>query len=184
MIFIWIDCCRYLCKKKTRYIYLNPTNFRDNLSLVGTEDNNIWNECEGVFEHTLLQEGNFLFVCNKCNWNSKTFFEFIPNFNNDRYIKIDDSAINVGYDTNDEINLSSYISVIFSPQNQAFLYSVISPLNEKFEFVENKLFREYPDLKNKKLIFLCKEIIINDKKKTLAELNLKNSDIIYFYENS
>ena len=184
LIFFWIDCCRYLCKKETRYIYLNPTNFRENLSLVGTEDNNILNDCEGVSEHELLQEGNFLFVCNNCNWNGETFFEFIPNFNTDRDLKIDNSTINVGYDTIDETNLSSHISIIFSPENQAFLFSVISPLNKTFEFMENKLYKEYPNLKNKKLIFLCKGNIISDKKKTLAELNLKNSDIIIFYENS
>jgi hypothetical protein len=81
------------------------------------------------------------------------------------------------------LNLNNNISIIFSPQNQEFHYTVVCELNETFEQIEKKLYKEYPILENKNLTFLCKGNLINNKKKTLAELNIKNSDIIIFYDN-
>ena len=40
---------------------------------------------------------------------------------------------------------------------------MICELNETFEQIENKLYKEYPNLKNKNLTFLCKGNAITNK---------------------
>ena len=171
LIFIWIDFCRCLCKKKKKYTCLCDNSYMENIDYVEYEDSKIWNHFNGIFEKTLLKKGKHLFICNNCNWHEDTFFEFIPNFKSKRDIIIDNNIHN------------KYIPIIFIPQNSEFHYAVICGLNETFEQIENKLYKEYPNLKNKNLTFLCKGNAITNKKKTLAELHLEESDIIIFYDN-
>ena len=191
IFFIWIDICpcENCCEKKLyNYTCINPNNleFTNCIDFADYEDNNIWNHCKGINEHTLLQNGKNLFICNQCNWHENSLFEFIPNFQKKKKIIIDNSISNVStvnnFIDNSSLKLNNYIAIIFSPQNQEFHYSVICHKFEKFQSIEKKLYKEYPKLQKKKLIFLSKGNIINDKNKTLTELKLKNSDIIIFYE--
>ena len=55
-------------------------------------------------------------------------------------------------------------------------------MTDTFDGIEEKLLQENPDLKNKKLVYLFRGEAINDKQKTLAELKMKNSDIVIFQE--
>jgi hypothetical protein len=193
--FIWKDICpcENCCETKLyNYTCINPNNLEftkciDFNRFTDYEDNNIWNHCQGINEHTLLQNGKNLFICYQCNRHENSLFEFIPNFIKKKEIIIDNSFSNAStvnnFIDNSRLNLSNNIAIILCPQNQEFHYSVICHKFEKFQSIEKKLYKEYPKLQKKKLIFLSKGNIINDKNKTLTELKLKNSDIIIFYEN-
>ena len=64
--------------------------------------------------------------------------------------------------------------------------NVSGKLTDSFQIIENKLIKEYPELKNKKLFYLVNGQNIydkHDKHKTLAQLKIKNSDTIIFNEH-
>ena len=100
---------------------------------------------------------------------------------NNRNNNDNDTVVNLN--TNPGLNLNNEISIIFISHDQSFHFSVICKLNDTFESIENKLYQDSPNLRSKRLLFLSKGMAINDKKKTLAQLQMKNSDIITFYEN-
>ena len=63
---------------------------------------------------------------------------------------------------------------------QINLYIACNPL-DKFKDVEEKLYLEYPELKNKNLFFLFRGMIIN-KNSTLEENQIKNDSSILIFE--
>ena len=184
LVFMWIDVCGYLCCKKNVYKYtylyiLNNNIIQGRLILSNKKD--IWNHCEGITENDLVQKGNYLFTCSRCNYKGDTFKDFIPNFSKtDNYNNNNDTVVNLNISTG--LGINNDISIMFFSCDQSIHYSVVCKLTDTFEMVENKLIRENPDLKNKRLFYLFHGQSIIDKQKTLAQLNLKNSDIIIFNE--
>ena len=77
--------------------------------------------------------------------------------------------------------MNNDILIMFFSVDQSIRYSVVCKLTDTFEMVENKLIQKNPDLQNKRLFYLFQGTII-DKHKTLAQLKLKNADIIIFNE--
>ena len=166
------------------YSYFQGNNIYQG-SLTTDDKNNIWKYCEGIEEQELIQYGKYLFICQKCNYPSDTFKDFIPNISsndNDRNNDTNDTMANINI--NPGLNINNEMSIMLFSSDQSFHYSVICKLTDTFESIENKLYQDSPHLKNKNLLFLSKGTAINDKKKTLAQLKLKNSDIIISYETN
>ena len=181
LIFIWIDICGYLCCKKNKYKYIYSYISDNNIiqgSLIATNKNYIWNHCEGITEDDLILKGNHLFTCLQCNYHTDTFKNFIYNLP-------EEDKNNDGIDTNppSELDLNNDIAIMFFSGDQTIHYPVACKLTDSFQIIENKLIKDNPELKNKKLFYLAKGQKIDDKHKTLAQLKLNNADIISFYEH-
>jgi hypothetical protein len=200
LVFIWIEIFDYLCCKKDKYEYrclnLNYSNNQFGETVLDEyEDKNIWNTFEGVLEHIILEKGKNLFFCNKCKWNEDTFFNFTGKvlikgesevtIKNDKDNNNDNSKCHI--EINPRINLTTDktdITVIFAPSSNNYHNAIICNLNETFECIENKLYQKFPYLKNKNLDFVYHGNILTEKWKTLFELKIKDSDIVFFYEKN
>ena len=184
LVFMWIDVCGYFCCKKNEYKYDYSYILDNNInqgSLIASNKKEIWNNCEGITENDLIQNGNYLFTCSHCNYHGDTFLDFIPNLSkNDNNNDNNDTLVNLNTSTGLDIN--NDISIMFFSGDQSIHYSVACKLTDTFEMIEKKLINENPDLKNKRFFYLNKGQVIIDKHKTLAQLNLKNADIIIFNE--
>ena len=186
LVFIWIEIFSYLCCKKDKYeyrcLFINDDNNQfDEIVLDEYEDNNIWNKFEGLLEHIILEKGKNLFVCKECKWNEDTFFNFtgkVPikdiNINNSETHRV----------INPRLNLNTDITVIFAPSSNKYHNAIICKLNETFECIENKLYQKFPYLKEKNLDFVYHGVTLNEKWKTLSELKIKDSDVVFFYEKN
>ena len=188
LIFLWIEVCGFLCCKKNEYKYIYSYISNNNIiqgKLKATNKNDIWYHCEGITEDDLIQKGNYLFTCPQCNYNAKTFKNFIYNLpkedinNNGNGNNENDTTTTPDPPPGPDLN----IAIIFSAGDQTIHYCVACKLTDSFQIIENKLIKEYPELKNKKLFYLAKGQKIDDKHKTLAQLKLNNADIISFYEH-
>jgi len=73
------------------------------------------------------------------------------------------------------------ISIIFEKSQEQ--KSIPCNIYDLFETVEKQLYQKFPHLKNEKNYFMCNGNIITEKKKSLEELNIKNSDKILIMEN-
>ena len=187
LVFMWIDVCGYLCCKKNQYkfvySYINHNNIYQG-TINASNKTDIWNHCEGITENDLIQRGNSLFTCPNCNNHSNTFKEFINN-----YSTIDNNNGNNGNnDTHNDLNITrefdinNNISIMFFSTDQSIHYSVVCKLTDTFEKIEKKLIQEHPDLQNKRLNYLFHGQVLTNKHKTLAQLKMKNADIIIFNE--
>ena len=196
LIFIWIDIYKY-CSQKTEYKFCYSYIENHNIckgNITSDDKKNIWNHCEGITESELNEEGAyFLFTCLKCNYHPNSFKDFIPNLSGQ--IVITPVAVPVLVADNNEndntrtnlnstpgLNIINDTSIMFFSCDQTIHYSVACKMTDTFDGIEEKLLQENPDLKNKKLVYLFQGEAINDKQKTLAELKMKNSDIVIFEE--
>ena len=188
---MWIDICSYLCCKKNeyRFVYSYIQNLNIYQGSITTNDKkNIWNYSEGITERELTgqQETNFLFTCSQCKYHFDSFKDFIPDLSKDiktnNNSEYNDTIINLNTTHGLNINNSNNISIMFFSCDQNIHHSVPCLLTDKFKNIEKILIQDNPSLKNKNLFFLFKGQAITDKNKTLAELNMKNSDIVLFQE--
>ena len=69
------------------------------------------------------------------------------------------------------------ISVIFTSEDENVRYSILCKNTEKFNIIEEKFYKAYPDYYESDNNFMVNGKIIN-KFKTLEENNIKNSDDI------
>lgn len=69
------------------------------------------------------------------------------------------------------------MSVIFISTNQAIHYSIICKSDDIFSNIENSLYEEYPEYKNKNNIFTSNGNQIN-KNLTLRENNITKNSVI------
>ena len=77
----------------------------------------------------------------------------------------------------DEDEDDNIISVIFKTMDQKIQYSVPCRKTDSFSKIEKKLYKEYPEYKEKNRYFLVNGNMI-DVNKTTEENNIKNSDVI------
>jgi hypothetical protein len=152
----------------------------------------------GIPEGLIIKNGNNLFRCINCNWNPNTFKDFIPKLstikNPESYISdkckvinnINNNITDKGSDIDNNYtkfeSIEGNLSVIFS--SKKFQYSVVCNSNDKFEFIENRFYNEYPEYKKKKCFYMVKGSVITDKTKTLDELNIGNLDTIVIREEN
>ena len=80
-------------------------------------------------------------------------------------------------------NKEKPISVIFSSVDQKINYSIVCYNSEIFSSVEEKLYLEFPELKNKKIYFMANSNIIN-RSANIEQNKIKNSTtiLIDYYE--
>ena len=69
------------------------------------------------------------------------------------------------------------INIIFTSFEEDFYFPISCKITEKFNTIENLLYKEYPELMKDNNYFKCNGKEIN-KKKSLAENKIRNSDII------
>ena len=77
----------------------------------------------------------------------------------------------------DEDEDDNIISVIFKTMDQKIQYSVPCRKTDFFSKIDKKLYKEYPEYKEKNRYFLVNGNQI-DVNKTIEENNIKNSDVI------
>ena len=69
-----------------------------------------------------------------------------------------------------------------------FQYSVVCNSNDKFEYIENRFYNEYPEYKKKKCYYMVKGSVITDKTKTIISLitrnMIKNKKILIIMSNT
>ena len=74
------------------------------------------------------------------------------------------------------------IAVVFKSIDQTINYPVAGYNFDNFSKLENKLFNEFPDLKNKNIFYISNGIII-DKSSSLKDNKIKNGTNILIYYN-
>ena len=108
----------------------------------------------------------------------------IPQNNNKITIEDDDTS------TQEELNpktsrnkFDESITVKFaSSDNHINFYSIACKKSDQFNEVVNKLFKKFPQYKNKKIFFLCNANVV-DENKTISENGIKNDNAIVVTEN-
>ena len=69
------------------------------------------------------------------------------------------------------------MSIIIKSSDQKILFPVICKPTDNINFIEKKLYKEYPELAETKHFFLCKGNV-DAKFKSLKNLDIKNGDKI------
>ena len=75
------------------------------------------------------------------------------------------------------------ISVIFTSSDQNMYYSVICKNTQKFNELEQKLYKNYPEYSESNNYFVINGNIVN-KDKSLDENNIRNNEIIILTQNN
>jgi hypothetical protein len=75
------------------------------------------------------------------------------------------------------IEKEKLIAVIFKSTDQYVNYIIPCHIDDQFSIIENKLFCEYPALKDRKIFFTINGCII-DKSVSLEENKIKNGTVI------
>jgi len=75
------------------------------------------------------------------------------------------------------------ISVIFTSSDQNMYYSVICKNTQKFNELEQKLYKNYPEYSESNNYFVINGNIVN-KDKSLEENNIRNNEIIILTQNN
>jgi len=104
-------------------------------------------------------------------WVIKEMFEGCKELKDLDYLIISNKKITI--DTN-KLFSKFNIAVLFISTNQSIRYALSCNISDKFSSLEEKLFNEYPELKNKNIKYLVNNTAI-DKSKTLKENNIKDS---------
>ncbi len=188
LFFFWIDLIYYLCCKSKEYIGIegklssntNKKNFTLNKNKI-KKNEDLFNKVGGLTENEWNSRYK-TWVCSKCKFSTKTFLEFIPkpgtkfiqneNETEAKYIKLD--VKNNESDRNED----EFIAIHFSSCDQAINYSLPCKKSDLFKsIISQKLFVEYPNLKNKNCLYLCNGKLINQDK-TCTENGIKTGDNI------
>ena len=112
--------------------------------------------------------------------------DFIPDYNTNNENKINElnklqkeKDISKKENNNNDARygINDLISIIFKCIDPYVEYSIIAPKTESFVRIEEKLYNEYPELKEFEVYFIANGVKIN-RFKTIEENNLKNNDKI------
>ena len=78
---------------------------------------------------------------------------------------------------NEKVSIDKIIAVIFTSTDQSINFPIAGLKSDLFSKLEEKLYLEYPDLRNKNIFFIAKGNIVK-KNLNLEENNIKNGDHI------
>ena len=78
---------------------------------------------------------------------------------------------------NEKVSMDKIIAVIFTSTDQSINFPIAGLKSDLFSKLEEKLYLEYPDLRNKNIFFIAKGNIVK-KNLNLEENNIKNGDHI------
>ena len=95
------------------------------------------------------KEKKKLFKCLKCSWSSDTFLDFMDQITNSE-VDIDTTITPIN-----NLEQGEIIAVHFTTANQKINYAIPCSYSDKFSYVVQKLYKEYPNYKNKDCFFLC-----------------------------
>ena len=97
------------------------------------------------------KEKKKLFKCLKCSWSSDTFLDFMDQITNSE-VDIDTTITPIN-----NLEQGEIIAVHFTTANQKINYAIPCSYSDKFSSVVQKLYKEYPNYKNKDCFFYVME---------------------------
>ena len=106
------------------------------------------------------KEKKKLFKCLKCSWGSETFLDFMDQITNSE-VDIDTTITPIN-----NLEQGKIIAVHFMTANQ-----------NKFSYVVQKLYKEYPNYKNKDCFFLCNGRVL-DLNMSMEQNKIKTGNTI------
>ena len=112
------------------------------------------------------------------------------NNSNDILIKLINEKENIIRDLKEKIKRYPFVleknekimSIIFSSVNQNVNYSMVCKNTDTINRLEEKLYKEYPNLSERENYFLCKGRLLN-KFQSFEKNNIKNGDTILLNQN-
>ena len=151
LFFIWIDIINCLCCIKKSFYKVQGKKTKESI-----EASRIWNEIQGISDIEYNQQ--FLSKCDNCKYESKNLEEFILTYNLTHSTKGENININ-----------EKLFAINFSSPNINFCTTCKK--SDKFYAVQQKLYEEYPILRNKSIYFLANGEVV-DNNKTIEECGI------------
>jgi hypothetical protein len=149
---------------------INNNNFNNNQS---------FNNCSNVINNNDINNQQFNNFPNGIV-NNNISLNCSQNFNNELMQQL--NGTNTSNKENEKVSMDKIIAVIFSSTDQSINYPIACLTSDLFSKLEEKLYSEYPELKNKNIFFIAKGNLVN-KNLNLEQNNIKNGDhIIMNYE--
>ena len=115
------------------------------------------------------KEKKKLFKCLKCSWSSGTFLDFMDQITN--------SEVDTTLTPINSIEQGEIIAVHFTTANQKINYAIPCSYSDKFSSVVQKLYKEYPNYKNKDCFFLCNGRVL-DLNMSMEQNKIKTGNTI------
>ena len=173
IIFIWIDIIKCLCCSKKKYKKIKGINEKDDI-----DSSRIW-EVQGFSEK--YYHSKFQAICDKCKYKAENFKEFIPKkkIENNQIFIINNAKLNEPLER-ENINSNEIIAINFT--SGVINFCTTCKKSDMFYMIEQKLYLEYPEFKNKSIYFLANGIVLN-KNKTIGENKINNGCNILINEN-
>ena len=199
IIFLYIDDCskslflynKYYIEEELNILKneleknkINEAETRSKISVIPFEETerNIIVKNDQVKEENLLQllkdkEKDIIKLKDQVNQKDKEI-NLLKNENKKQIIEIKELESENPYKLKKNEKL---ITIIFDSSDQKIHYSLICKNTQKFAFVEQELYENFPEYKETENIFLFNGAKIN-RNKTIEENNIKFSDHITFYK--
>ena len=117
------------------------------------------------------KEKKKLFKCLKCSWSSDTFLDFMDQITNSE-VDIDTTITPIN-----SLEQGEIIAVHFTTANQKINYAIPCSNSDKFTHVVQKLYKEYPNYKNKDCFFLCNGRVL-DLNMSMEQNKIKTGNTI------
>ena len=168
LFFFWVDLICYLCCQETTYTKAEGEVKGDNV----TEKELFTNSLPGLTESEWNDKIK-RWECNNCKFRQDTFNYFIsttlPNPNT--------AALQ-------RQSTGNYVALQFISTDQTINYSILCKVTDSFDYAENLLYKEYPELKNKNCYFLANgNAIVKNKNIKENKINSGDKITIVFDEN-
>lgn len=116
------------------------------------------------------KEKKKLFKCLKCSWGSETFLDFMDQITN--------SEVDTTITPINSLEQGEIIAVHFTTANQKINYAIPCSYSDKFSSVVQKLYKEYPNYKNKDCFFLCNGRVFLDLNMSMEQNKIKTGNTI------
>ena len=110
------------------------------LGMINTQKDFIW-----------TKKRKKLFKCLKCSWSSDTFLDFMDPITNSE-VDIDTTITPIN-----SLEQGEIIAVHFTTEIQKINFAIPCSNSDKFSYVVQKLYKEYPNYKNKVCFFYVME---------------------------
>ena len=189
-----ILCC---CSSALTYYNVLDLYYKKNLGkfyprceiIDEVEDGQIWNYRMPVYIFeiiknkitTKLDDDKFKFKCSSCGYSSKYgIIDFISDQKQKKEF-LDEYLNNlkkeISNTPNDNNDINEILAINFSSIDSKINFPIPCKKNDKFSIIEQKLYEEYPEYKNKNCYFIANGIVI-DRNKTIGENKIKSGDNI------
>ena len=132
---------------------------------------NIDETVNNLFYSEKIEEGQSI-KKNKINGNNCSDNKNIFNYSSRLNINNNMNNLNINKDIEEEANKGKIIAVNFISIDQLIHYPVPCNISDNFTKLEEQLFEEFPELKNKNIFFIANGGVI-DRNATIAENNIK-----------